>query len=101
MTGGCGLERHRERAFHEFFNMTDEDVFISAKAERCGADLTHCEHRHLARFTLVDESASLKSLDANSDDGEFRAFPPLDIHRKSDSAVLSSECHHLWFWPGR
>ena len=30
MTGGCGLERHREPVFHEFFEMDDEDVFISA-----------------------------------------------------------------------
>ena len=82
-------------------NMTHEDVFISAKAECCGADLTHCEHRHLARITLVDELGVAIVSEANSDDGELRAFPPLEIHRKSDSAVLSSECHHLWFWPGR
>ena len=93
------MARHREIESQSFFNMTDEDVFISA--ERCGADLTYRKHRHLARITLVDESASLQSLDANSDDGELRDFTPLDIHRKSDSAVLSSESHHLWFWPGR
>ena len=79
MTGGCGLERHREPVFHEFFEMEDGRCVHFSAGLRPQVSQCHIASRHLACITLANESgASEWSLSVEGDESAAR-FPKLSI----------------------
>ena len=79
MTGGCGLERHREPVFHEFFEMEDGRCVHFSAGLRSQVSQCHIASRHLACITLANESgASEWSLSVEGDESAAR-FPKLSI----------------------
>ena len=69
MTGGCGLERHREPVFHEFFEMEDGRCVHFSAGLRPQVSQCHIASRHRACITLANESGasewSLRSKEMN------------------------------------